>query len=217
MDSLRFCLALGPLALYLLLIGVVNLSRRSFVVTGARDLAALGVGVAGLVVVGPIELLLPQNAAMQFGPYLWLMLLVMYSLLLSIAVMLARPRLVIYNASASELRPVLAEVIESLDADARWAGNSLVMPRLQIELHVDGGGSLRTVSLVASSDDQSYSGWQKLEATLVDALKPIKRPANAWGVGLVFVSLAVLISMAYELTMHPQEITEAFQEMLRLQ
>ena len=62
MDSFRLCLALGPLAIYLLLLGAINLSRRPFLVTGARDLAALGVAVAGLVVVGPIELLLPEDA-----------------------------------------------------------------------------------------------------------------------------------------------------------
>src|SRR5579862_4982844 len=113
MDSLRFCLALGPLAIYLLLIGGINLSRRSWVITGSRDLAALGVGLSGFIIVGPIELLMPQHAANQFGPYIWLMLLVMYSLALSLAVLMSRPRLTIYNVSASELRAILAEVIES--------------------------------------------------------------------------------------------------------
>src|SRR5581483_2738405 len=129
-------------------------------------------GIAGLVAVGPIELILPQNAAEQFGPYIWLMLLVMYSLLLSLAVMLARPRLVIYNISLAELRPVLAETIEALDPDSRWAGNSLVLPRLQIELYLESGQSMRNVSLVASSDEQNLAGWKRLESALAAGLRP---------------------------------------------
>ena len=77
MDSFRLCLALGPLAIYLLLLGAINLSRRPFLITGARDLAALGVAVAGLVVVGPVELLLPEDAIHVYQSYVWLLLVVM--------------------------------------------------------------------------------------------------------------------------------------------
>ena len=41
MDPLHFCIAIAPLAVYLLLLGVMNLRGRPFVTTGARDAAAL--------------------------------------------------------------------------------------------------------------------------------------------------------------------------------
>ena len=39
MDPFRLCLALGPVAIYLLLLGAVNLSRRPLLVSGVRDAA----------------------------------------------------------------------------------------------------------------------------------------------------------------------------------
>ena len=109
-DPLHVCIALGPLAVYLFLLGLINLSRRPFLTTGARDAAALGVGISGFVVVGPMELFLPGAAANRFGGYVWLLLLAFYALCLTLWVLLLRPRLVIYNATAEQLRPVLAGV-----------------------------------------------------------------------------------------------------------
>lgn len=216
MDSFRLCVALGPLAIYLFLLGAMNLSRRPFLVTGARDLAALGVGVSGMMLVGPIELLLPEGAANAYRAYVWVLLIAMYSLCLSLAVLLARPRLTIYNFSAEELRPVLAEVIEALDPEARWAGNSLVLPRLRVELHLEPSPALRNVSLVASGDRQSYSGWRRLELALAARLKPAESAPNMWGLVLTATALAMMVAMGWQLALNPEEITQGFREMLRL-
>ncbi|MEI7903478.1 MAG: hypothetical protein WCK89_24835, partial [bacterium] len=59
MDPFRLCLAFGPVAIYAVLLGAINLLRRPFAVSGTRDAAALGLAVSGLVIVGPIELFLP--------------------------------------------------------------------------------------------------------------------------------------------------------------
>ena len=47
MDSLHFCIAVVPLSVYLLMMGLLNLRRHPFVTTGARDAATLGIGVVG--------------------------------------------------------------------------------------------------------------------------------------------------------------------------
>ena len=57
MDPLYFCIAIAPLAVYLLMLGIINLRGKPFVTTGARDAAALGIGLVGFVVIGPMELL----------------------------------------------------------------------------------------------------------------------------------------------------------------
>lgn len=217
MDPLRLCLAFGPLALYLFVIGAINLSRRPLLVTGARDLAALGVGVSGLILVGPIELLLPERAAVHFGWYVWPLVGTMYALGLSLAVLLARPRLVIYNISMTEVRPVLAEAIEALDPLARWVGNSLVLPKLHVELYLESASPMRNVSLVASGDEQSYAGWRVLEAALAARLKKIERSPSPWGLGWVSVALVMLGRMGWDLVTNTQSITQAFFEMMRLQ
>ena len=60
LDPFRLCVAVVPLALYLLLLGGLNLRRRPTVVSGGIDLAALACGIVGLAAIGPLELFLPE-------------------------------------------------------------------------------------------------------------------------------------------------------------
>lgn len=216
MESFRLCLALGPLAMYLLVLGAIHLRRRPFLVTGGRDLAALGVAVSGLMLVGPIELLLPEQAIQVYRGYVWLLLLAMYGLCLSLVVLLARPRLVIYNISADELRPLLAQTIDALDPDARWAGASLLLPRLRVELHLESSELLRNVTLNSAGGQQSYSGWHRLEVALASRLASAESPASPWGLTLGAAALMLLTTLCWQLAVHPQAVTQGLREMLRL-
>ena len=137
MDPLHFCIAVAPLAVYLLLLGVINLKGRPFVTTGARDAAALSIGLVGFVIAGPMELFFPEGAASRFGGWVWLMLIVFYGLCISLVVLLMRSRIVIYNISLEQLRPILTNVAMKLDPKSRWAGDSLLMPDKRIHLHVE--------------------------------------------------------------------------------
>ena len=126
MDPFRLCLAVGPVAVYFLLLGAINLSRRPLLVSGVRDAASLALAVSGLIIIGPMALFFPYAAEARFGPHIWLMLLALYALIVVLWLLLLRPRLVIYNISADKLRPILAEVVNRLDAEARWAGDGLL-------------------------------------------------------------------------------------------
>lgn len=209
MDPVRLSLAVGPLAVYFLMFGFIHLARRPFLTTGGRDLAALGVAVSGLVIVGPIELFMPRAAAMNFGPLVWVLLIAFYVLCLTLLVLSGRPRLVIYNISFDELRPVLAEIVGSLDSEARWAGNSLSLPRLGVELHVEPFPAMNNISLVAAHDEQNFRGWRRLEQTLGLALARVEVPVNPRGVGLVMVALLMIVGMYFELIAHPAAVAEA--------
>ena len=118
MDPFRLCLALGPMAMYLLLLGSINLARRPRLVSGVRDAATVALAVSGLIIVGPMELFFPFRAAARFGPHVWLLLLALYALCTILWLLMLRPRLVIYNISVDKLRPILADAVDSLDADA---------------------------------------------------------------------------------------------------
>src|SRR5262249_27547788 len=148
--------------------------RRPLVTTGGRDTAALAVAVAGLIIVGPMELFLPADAVGNFGPFVWVLLISFYILSVALLILVQRPRLVVYNVTADVLRPVLAEVAAMLDPDVRWAGNSLVMPRLQIELHMEAFPPLRNISLVASHDEQNIESWHRLEQSIGAALERLE-------------------------------------------
>jgi hypothetical protein len=216
MDTLHACLALGPLAVYLLLIGMLNLSRRPFLVSGPRDAAALGLALSGFVIVGPIELCLPDAAAVRFGPYVWVLLVVLYSLCLVLALLLLRPRLIVYNTSAAQLRTVLADLVGQLDADASWAGDVLVLPSLGVQLHLDHLAAMRNVSLTSVGGQQDPLGWHRLEAALATALSRLPTTRSARGAALVVAGLLIMLGLSYAVACDPRAVAQALFDMLRL-
>jgi hypothetical protein len=214
MHSFSYCVAFGPLALYLVLLGLTNLRRRPLLVNGSRELAALGVALVGLLIVGPMQLFVPDATALRFGWLVWPLLLSFYGLSLTLWALVARPRLVIFNIRSAELRPILSELALALDADARWAGDSLALPQMGVQLRLESFPSMRNVSLVANSDSQSFSGWRRLERSLRSVLKTVEVGPNPRGVGMLIAGLLILTSLVYQAIADPQAIAQGFFEML---
>jgi hypothetical protein len=214
-DALHLSIALGPLAVYFLLLGFINLSTRPFVTTGARDVGALGLAISGLIVVGPMELFLPEAATNRFGGYVWLLLLAFYGLCLTLVVLTLRPRLVIYNVNPDQLRAVLAEVVSELDSEARWAGDSLVLPKLDVQLHVELAGAVRNVQLVAAGPRQSFAGWKRLEIALAKVLHQTAASPNPHGFGMLALGIVLIGFLTYCMISDPTTVVQGLDEMLR--
>lgn len=215
LDPLRLAIALGPLAVYLLVLAAVNLSTRPLVTTGARDTTTLAIAVGGLAIVGPMELFFPENAAVHLGGWVWLVLLAFYALCVTLLILLMRPRLVIYNVTCDQLRPILAEVVTDLDRQARWVGDSLILPRLQVQLYLEPFGAMKTVQLVSSGPRQSYLGWRRLEQTLRPALRQVRGAPNPYGLSLMLFGLLMVALVAFAVLDNPQAVALQWQEMLR--
>lgn len=218
MDPFRMCLAIGPLAMYGLVLGLLNLSRRPWLITGALDLAALAVALVGLVIVGPMELLLPDAAANHFGSYtyVWLLMLAFYGLSVSFFTLLTRPKLIVYNIALEELRSVLEELAPQMDPEFAWAGDNLVLPNFGVQLHLESFPIMRNVSVCSSGERQHYAGWRQLEIELSKALRSVRVATNPWGVGLVFISLLACVACAIQSIGNPEELALGFRQMLRL-
>ncbi|HUE74489.1 MAG TPA: hypothetical protein VMP01_26635 [Pirellulaceae bacterium] len=214
-DPLHQCIAFGPLVVYLLILGTINLGRRPLVTTGARDTAALGIAISGFVAAGPMELFLPEMTAALLGGWIWALLMTFYLLCLLLVVLLMRPRLVIYNATVEQIRPVLADVVARLDEQARWAGESLVMPNLGVQLHVDALAVLKNVQLVSTGPMQNIAGWRRLEDELARELKQVKGLPNPYGISLITVALLLGALVLYWIYRDPAGVQQALSEMLR--
>ncbi|MFO0902108.1 MAG: hypothetical protein U0939_03860 [Pirellulales bacterium] len=214
-DSLHVVIALAPLALYFLLLGLVNLLRRPTLVTGARDTAVLGLALSGLVAAGPMELFMPEAAAMRFHSYVWALLATFYLLCLSLVVLVMRPRLVVYNARVDQLRPVLAAVVDELDSEARWAGDSLVLPQLGVQLCLEQSELLRNAQLVAAGSRQSLAGWRRLEVALAAALRSTPGSRNPQGFVLMFASLAMAAAIAFSVSQDSQQMAQLLRVLFR--
>lgn len=208
-DPFRLCLALGPVAVYLLLVAMLNSFRRPFLVSGTRDAATLGLAVSGLVLVGPMELFVPVPALIAFGPYIWVLVISLYVLCLVLTLLVARPRLVIYNISPDELRPVLADLVHQLDAEARWAGDSLFLPSLGVQLQLEGPSPMRNVSLLATGSKQNPQGWRRLELALRGALGEMEVPRNSRAISLFSAGLLLSLGLVLVISRDPQSVTQA--------
>ncbi len=216
MDPLHLSLSLGPLGVYLMVVGTVNLRRRPMLVSGTSDFAAITIALSGLVVAGPMELFMPEVALAQFGPYIWLLLISFYVLCVALIVLLARPRLVVYNVSMRQLRPLLTEVAQGLDAEARWAGDSLAMPGLGVQLHLEPFATMRNVSLLAVGRHQDLNGWAHLSAALRENLSKIEVRANPRGYSLTAFGVLMLCLVVWKISVDPQQVAQQLREMLRL-
>lgn len=215
MDPLHFSIAAAPLAVYTLMLAILNLSLRPFLTTGARDIAALGIGVSGLVIAGPMELFFPEGAAARFGPYVWILLIVFYGLCVSLTVLLMRPRLVIYNITIEQLRPLLSEIATGCDSNSRWIGDSLLIPSLGVHFQLESVDWLKNVQLVASGNQQSFEGWAKIEAELKASLKNLKVRPSMLGFFMIGISLCLAVSCGAWMLLDKQTVAQALDEMLR--
>jgi hypothetical protein len=213
-DPLRLAIALVPLAAYCVLLALVNARRRPFVTTGGCDLAALGAALSGLVLVGPIELFRPEAASADYGGYVWLFLVVFYWLTVWLAVLVTRPRLVVYNIHGEELRPVLAEVARKLDPHARWAGDSLSLPNLGVSLHIECFEVMRHCSLVSSGGKQEMAGWQRISAELRTQLAALRVAPNPRALGLMLAAIALIAVSIMHMLNSPQQVAQAMKEMM---
>jgi hypothetical protein len=211
-DPFRLAIALVPLAAYVLLLGIINARRRAFITSGGSDLTALGIALTGLVFIGPLELFRPMSATRELGNYIWLVLLVFYWLWVLLVVLLSRPRLVVYNISLEELRPVVAETAGRLDPEARWAGNHLALPTLGVQLHLDSFDLMRNVSLVSSGGRQSIDGWRRLAQELRKALLPLRVKSNPRAVGLLIAALALFSLSLVQMSWHQDSLLQAMRE-----
>ncbi len=211
-DPFRLAIAVIPLAAYLLVIGLLNARRRPFLTSGGCDLTALGLSISGLLFVGPMELFRPESATRSFGNYIWLFLLFFYWLGLLLSVLLARPRLVVYNISAEELHPMLAQMAAQLDQSARWAGNQLSMPTIGVHLHIDRLDLMRNVSLVSSGGRQSIEGWRRVSRELSIALVKVRVKVNPRAIGFVLLSATLMTIAVAHLWLHQAALMQGIHE-----
>jgi len=214
-DPLHLAIGLGPLATYLLVMGAINLSSRPLITSGARDAAALAVAVSGLVLAGPMELFMVERAAQFWGGGVWIILLSAYALASLLVILMLRPRLIIYNATLEQLRPLIEEAVGRLDPEARWAGESLVMPQLGVQLHAEAQPVLKNVQLVASGSNQNVAGWRRLETELATVLRRAKTTPNPAGLCWILLGTLAGLTITWYLARDPAGVTQSMSDMLR--
>jgi hypothetical protein len=195
-DSIPLWLACLLPGLYLLGIAIVHLRRRPLAVPGGWDLAVLAAAVTGLAIAGPLDLLQPVAVR---GPWRIVLPAVLCGLLAALAILVARPRLVVYNLTLDQLRPVVAQVAASLDRQARWAGETVALPGRGIQVTLDGRVA-RCVSLAASGGRTSPEGWAEFCRRVRRSVRVLRVKPSPWaavfgGLGAALVAGAIWLAV----------------------
>ena len=177
--------------LYLLAIGLVNLRRRPVAISGGWDLGLLAAAVAGPAIAGPLDILQPAGTS---WPWRLVISLLCFAFLTAVVLLATRPRLVVYNVSLDQLRPVAAEIASRLDPSARWAGETVALPGRGVQVHLDGRGALRSMSLVAIGAKTSPEGWADVSRRVRHAVRRLRVRPNPWAA--MFVAAGGLLVAA---------------------
>jgi hypothetical protein len=213
-EPARLCIALGPLAVYFVLLGVVNLARRPVVITGSRDLLALGLALSGFAVIGPIELLTSTTLVIALGPIYWALVLALYASGWLLLTMYVRPRLVVYNVREEELAAALEQAAREVDAQAGWAGQTLLLPAWQTQVALEPFSPLGNVSVVSVGEGPGPAFWRQLELALRRRLDETPVAPNRYGLAMVILAAVMFVAMFYQWASGPRVVTRALLDML---
>lgn len=217
LEPLSLTIALVPLAMYLMVLGLINLSRRPWLISGPRDTAALAVALSGMLVIGPFDLFLPHAAAARFGAFVWVLLGALYVFATTLLLFYQRPRMTIYNFTSRQLRIVLEPLAKSLDPDASWIGNHLSLPKLDVDLQVEPFTAMRNVSLVATPETTDEEGWKQLELALKAALRETQVTPNPRGLSFMFLAAAMCVVVLWNVAFDPASLVHDLRQLLRME
>ena len=184
--------ALTPCSLYLLFLGIINLSQKTRMLTGRQDLIALSFGVSGLVIVGPLQVLLPQAGIIRFGIHVWYPLVVLYIFGVLWLVILSRARLVLYNVNQDDFAGILSHLMEREEWTDLRHGNVVQISELGIQFEILPVVPMKNITLRATHTEQSTAGWQGLHQSLQKELESHHSLRN--GLGWIYIASGLMIA-----------------------
>ena len=186
-------------------------------VSGSRDLAVLLIAVSGVLMVGPVGLFFPTGFSWRAGWTVWYYLAVFYFLLAFYAIGKQKPRINIYNATLLELRPILAEIALELDEEARWAGDALALPKLEMLLYLESQKTTANVSLISCHFCADQSQWRRLQNALTGKLRTyVPAKTRYFGVTLFLIGLITFIFLHGMIWYNSADFLRAIPELLRI-
>ncbi len=110
-PALQVALAVGPLAAYFAALGALQGGRRPVVVPGPIDFLLLATGLGGLIVFGPVGLVLVRSLFPAPSPWAWLALASAYGLFVLLWAPRGARRLVVYHVDPESLRTAVREAL----------------------------------------------------------------------------------------------------------
>ncbi|MFA6134658.1 MAG: hypothetical protein WC869_11650 [Phycisphaerae bacterium] len=180
--SMRIVTVMVPVAVYFLILGLLNSRRRPQILSARRDFAILLTALSPLV-------FLPAWALLGVS---WPVMLAVPLVLVAAIAMLAPPARswVVYMLSAREAREVVSCVLRRLNQDFSPQGDGFVIPSLGARVELSGFSLLRNVTIRLHGGDQALA--RSFRQALGTHLRTVETEPSAMAISLLLVSTAML-------------------------
>lgn len=214
-DTLIMVANVAPIALYFLILGLVNSHARPYLISSRSDFIALTIALA------PV-LMWPVPSFVQAG-MVWP--LIVGLLLAAAAFFLLLPRhdagFVIYNISEARCMRIVGEAMRRLGLRGRWDGGTWRSEGDDFRVHLGKVAMLRNVTLHidaeparttdGAADDPAKTSTlvDQLGAELSLRLKSVSQLPSAMGTCLVMIGVAIMIVPMWMVSRHIDDLVDA--------
>ena len=180
--SMRIVAMVAPVAVYFLILGLLNSRRHPQLLTGRKDFTLL------VTALGPVVFL----PAMGVFGYSMPVLVAVAAVLVASVVLLAPPgrSWVVYNLSGDSAADVLSGALRNMGLEFTRRGERFLLTAPAAEIELNGFSLLRNVTIRMCGGDDKLAG--AFQRTLAARLGTIQAKPNAMAVSLLLVSTAML-------------------------
>lgn len=203
-DVLMLVGSTAPVALYFLVLGLVNSHRRPYLISSRADFIAL------TSVLVPV-LLWPVPTLARAG-LMWLLLvgLALAAVLFVWMLVTAGEGFVIYNVSEGRCVRLLEESLRRLGLTGRWRGRTWRADSGNVTIHLRGFSLLRNVTLHidVQAGDHAHTV-RRLGAELDRRLASVAQLPSTMGACLVTIGIALMILPMWMVGRHIHNLVDA--------
>lgn len=205
---LQVVMALGPIAVYFLGLGLVNSQARPFLISGRRDFTLLASAF--------IPLVLVPGFGLAGNGHAWLAVVVIAGVIALFAAMLPARHTawVIYNVGLSQFHRLLGRACRRQGWQLRAEGDVLFVDPVGLQLTRHGISWLRNVSIEFQGAGRQSAEAGQLLASLNDELARESMLPSPTGASLVVIGASLLGLPMWYLFTHMDQIVDVVRQIL---
>lgn len=200
-DVMMMVVNVAPIALYFLILGLVNSHARPYLITSRSDFIALTIALA------PV-LMWPLPSFLQAGA-MWPLVAGLVIALIVFLMLVPRSNagFVIYNISEARCMRILNEAIADMGLTGRWDGPAWRGERGVPSFHLSKIALLRNVTIHIERDSEAFAA--RLHAELTERIKAVSQLPSAMGACLVMVGAAIMLVPMWMVGTHIDDFVDA--------
>ncbi len=202
---MRVVTTIGPIALYFMLLGLLNTRQNPQMLTGRQDFAMLLVAISPLAL-QPMVYYLGGGAAMVAA----------CAIIIFGAIWLLAPRgrtFVIYNLPRKQGLDIILRSLESIGLDAKVTPRGVELSDDKGIVQIDSFPLLRNISLrLTAGCDET---WAAFEENLAGRLARIEAPASPMAVTLLLIATGMIVAPTVLMIHHAPEIVRILTDLLQ--